>query len=362
MRKIIQVLTDTNMGGAGMWVLNFLKCFRCNGYDILVVVPEGAELTQKVKDIGMKVCEVKGIADKSFSVSGVFRLKRLLKKERPDLVHSHACLSARIAAKWCGIKVVNTRHCLEEPKQGIKKKIYAYINNSLSDMFIGVSKSACQNLIDCGADEKKVRLVYNGVFPLLKYGFEKWAEVREGYGIRPESNIVGIVARLEDVKNHKLFLDSAELILKEEPDTVFIIAGGGSLENELKEYAKKKGIGKSVIFTGFQEDITNVMNIIDINTLTSKKEALSLSLIEGMSINIPVVATNSGGPNEVVADGVSGYIVENDNPKAFADAVVELIRDPEKREKMGNEGEKITRDLFAPETMVFNLERIYKEV
>ncbi len=362
MRKIIQVLTDTNMGGAGMWVLNFLKCFRCNGYDIIVVLPEGAELTQKVKDIGMRVREVKGIADKSFSIGGVLRLRKLFKSERPDLVHSHACLSARIAAKMCKVKVVNTRHCLEEPKKGIKKKIYAFINNSLSDLFIGVSDAACKNIIECGADKNKVKLVYNGVFPLLRYDEERRAAAREKYNIKDEACVVGIVARLEEVKNHKLFLDSAELILKEEPDTVFVIVGGGSLEEELKAYAKEKGIDKSVIFTGFQQDITEAMNILDINTLTSKKEALSLALIEGMSINIPVVATNSGGPCEVVSDGVSGYIVENENPNAFASAVVELIRDPEKREQMGIEGEKRTRNLFSPEAMVMKLEQVYKEV
>jgi len=104
------------------------------------------------------------------------------------------------------------------------------------------------------------------------------------------------------------------------------------------------------------------MNIIDINTLTSKKEALSISLIEGMSIRLPAVSTNSGGPAEVVENGVNGFLVENENSRAFADAVLELIRNPEKRELMGIEAEKTARETFSPEAMVMRLERVYKEV
>ena len=362
MKKIVHVLTDTNVGGAGIWLLNFLKSFRCNGYDIVVVLPRDAELVARVKEIGIKVREVEDIADKSLSLKGIFRLKKVFSEERPDIVHSHASLSARIAARMCKIKTINTRHCLEDVKTGIKKEIYSFINNNLSDLVIGVSAVTCKNLVDCGTKEDKVRLVYNGVFPLLKYDDEKRAFIKEKYNIKSDACVVGIVARLEDTKNHKLFIDAAELILKEEKETMFLIVGGGSLEKELKEYAAKKGISDKVIFTGYLSDVTEAMNIIDINTLTSKKEALSISLIEGMSIRLPAVSTNSGGPAEVVENGVNGFLVENENSRAFADAVLELIRNPEKRELMGIEAEKTARETFSPEAMVMRLERVYKEV
>jgi len=179
----------------------------------------------------------------------------------------------------------------------------------------------------------------------------------------PQGNTgVGIVARLEPVKNHKLFLDAATLVLEKRSDVTFLIVGGGSLEAELREETRELGIENNVIFTGFLADITEAMNVIDINTLTSKKEALSLSLIEGMSIKIPAVATKSGGPEEVIEDGISGIIVDNNNAYELGNALIRLIENPKEREQMGRAGEKIVSDKFSIEKMAKTLEGIYDEL
>lgn len=359
MIKIMHVLTDTNIGGAGIWLLNFVKAFDRSRYEVTAALPEKAELTPRLKALGIRVCEVPGIADESFSVSGIKEFKRLFKRERPDVVHTHASLSARIAAKECKIPVVNTRHCIEEPKQGIKRLIYGIVNNALSDIVIGVSKAAYDNLAADGTKKDKLRLVYNGVYPLKRLSEEERKDIRKDLNI-PENNIVvGITARLEPVKNHRLFLDAAAIIANKREDITFLIVGGGTQEQSLKQYARQLGIDGRVIFAGYREDITGLMNITDINTLTSEKEALSISLIEGMSIEIPAAATDSGGPGEVVENGKTGIIVENHNAKALAEAVLYLADNPGEREKMGREGKKRAMELFSIESMIKALEEIY---
>lgn len=359
MKKIIHVLTDTNIGGAGIWLLNYLKSFDRSKYEVAAALPENAELTPIVKALGIRVCEVKGIADESFSKQGIKEFKKLFLSEKPDIIHSHASLSARIAARQCKIKIVNTRHCLEAPKTGIKKLIYSTINNSLSDIVIGVSEASYKNLVADGTKKEKLRLVYNGVYPLKELSEEEKNKIREKYKIPKENITVGIAARLEPVKNHKLFFDAAKIILEQKSNITFVVAGGGSLENELKEYAKKLGISDNVVFTGYQKDITDVMNIIDINTLTSDKEALSISLIEGMSIKIPAAATDSGGPSEVIENFVSGIIVENHNEEVFAKAVLTLAENPQLRAKMGAAGKERAEKIFSIERMTKLLEEIY---
>ena len=113
MVKVLQVLTDTNFGGAGMWLLNYLRSFDRSKYSVTVVLPYGSVLKSRVEALNIKVAEAGGIADCSFSGTGVRELKRLMREIRPNIVHTHAGLSARIAAKSLGIKTVNTRHCIE---------------------------------------------------------------------------------------------------------------------------------------------------------------------------------------------------------------------------------------------------------
>lgn len=359
MKKIIHVLTDTNIGGAGVWLLNFARAYNPNQYDCTAFLPEKSALTPKLMTLGVRVVEIPHIADMSYSKEGLKELKAAFKREKPDIVHTHASLSARIAAKECGIPVVSTRHCIEEPKTGIKGWAYGVINNALSNIVIGVSKASCENLLKDGISKKKLRLVYNGVYPVRKFNDEEKRRTEEKYGIPDDRLIVGIVARLEPIKNHKLFLDSAKLICEKRDDIHFLIVGGGSLESELREYCRELGIEKNVTFTGYKSDITAEMNIIDINTLTSEREALSISLIEGMSIGIPAVATEAGGPSEVIDNGKSGFVVKNYDSEAFAEAVTRLADDKEMRYKMGLEGRKRSIEIFSVRTMMHKLEEIY---
>lgn len=362
MVKIVHVLTDTNIGGAGVWLLNYLKSYDRNKYNVCVALPENSMLKQKVSDLGIRVYEVSGIADKSFSKEGIKEFKKLFEKLKPDIVHSHASLSARIAAKKLKIKIVNTRHCLEEKKKFPVSMIYSMINNYLSDIVIGVSKAACENLIADGTDKNKVRLVYNGAFPPQKLSDEEKNKIREKYNIPRNDVIVGIVARLEPVKNHELFLKAMKIVIESCDNVTALIVGSGSMEKRLKELSKEFNIDKCVIFTGYQSDITDVMNIIDINVLTSEKEALSLSLIEGMFLEKAAVTTDSKGPCEVVENGETGIVVKNHNEILFAEAVIKLVENEQLCADMGKSGAERAEKLFSVNKMIASLDGVYGEL
>ena len=361
MIKIMHVLTDTNLGGAGMWLLNFLRAYDREKYDVSVALPEGAVLAERVRALGVTVYEVKDIADLSYSKKGTGELKKLLRNVRPDIVHCHASLSARIAAKKLGIPVVNTRHCIEEPKKFPKNIIYSIANNALSDIIIGVSEKTCENLVECGTKKSKVRLVYNGVFPLRELDADEKEKVREKYSIPRGNAVVGIVARLEPVKNPAFLLDTAKFVLDDEPNVTFLVVGGGSLWDELHEKADRLGIGENVIFTGTLDDTSDAVNVMDVVTLTSDKEALSLSLIEGMTLGKPAVSTDSGGPSEVL-DGGCGTITPIGDARAFADAVLGFIRDTDAAKRAGNAGRKRAREVFGIDAMISSLDKIYGEI
>lgn len=360
MIKVMHVLTDTNIGGAGIWLINFLKAYDRQVLDVFVVLPPKSALCDRIKALDTEVVEAEGIGDKSFSVSGIKVLKRIIKERKPHVIHTHASLSARIAAKLCKVPVVHTRHCLEGKKSFPKNKIYGFINNFLSAHVIGISKAVVQNLKDDGINEKKLSLVYNGISPLKSYSPEEKQKARATLGIAEGSIAIGLVARLEEIKNPLLFARAAKIVTKKVPHAFFVIAGDGSLrqqvENEIKPIAHR------VCMTGYIADIEKVYNALDILTLTSASEALSISLIEGMSLRVPVISTDSGGPTEIIENGKNGLIVPNHDEEALADAIMQLIENPVLREKFANEGQTVAKEKFTSDKMAQSIKQIYKKL
>lgn len=360
--KVLQVITDTNIGGAGIWLLNFLGTYDRDAIEMAVVLPRSGALVPRVEELGVRVIEADGISDRSFSQEGVGAMRRIFCKERPDIVHTHASLSARIAAKMCGVGVVNTRHCLEAPKHGAKKLVYRMVNSCLSDRVIGVAEAVCDNLRSDGISERKLRLVYNGIAPLAVLSPEERATVRREYGIPEGSIAVGIAARLEPVKNHRMFLKMARAVISEDERTVFVIAGTGSLEEQLRSEAEEAGLGDRVIFTGYVKNVERLVNAIDVYALTSDSEALNISLLEAMSVGRPVVATDVGGTPEIVENGVSGVLVPAGDAAAAARAVLDYVRSPELRVRHGRSGQERVRERFSVADMARKVEEIYREL
>ncbi len=362
MKRILHVLTDTNFGGAGMWLLNFLKSFDRDKYEVCVALPENAVLKDMVEELGIKVFEVKGVADASFSKKGIFEYRKLLKELRPGVVHTHSSLSARIAAKMCGIKTVNTRHCIEGKKKFPVSLLYRLVNNFLSSRVIGVSQAVSDNLIQDGIPKKKVRTIYNGIFPLKEIDASKKSELRRNCGFSDDDIVVGIVARMEPVKGHDVFIKAAALAAEKNEKLRFLIVGSGSCEEEIKSEAQRLGIGEKCFFAGYVRDVNDVNNIMDISVLTSKSEALSLSLIEAMSLGKPAVATDSGGTGEVIKDGVSGFVVENCNHNAVCEKILLLADDAELRCRMGKAGKVIVDEVFMASVMAEKTCAVYEEI
>ena len=360
MIKIMHVLTDTNIGGAGIWLINFLKAYDRQNLDVFVVLPPKSALYDRIKALDTEVVEAEGIGDKSFSVSGIRVIKRIIKERKPHVIHTHASLSARIAAKLCKVPVVHTRHCLEGKKSFPKNKIYGFINNFLSAHVIGVSKAVVQNLKDDGIKEQKLSLVYNGITSLRSYTPEERQKARVGFGISDGDIAVGLVARLEEVKNPLLFARAAKIVAQKVPHAFFVIAGDGSLKQQVENEIKP--IAHRVCMTGYVDDVEKVYNALDILTLTSASEALSISLIEGMSLRVPAISTDSGGPTEIIENGENGLIVPNHNEEALANAITKLIENPVLRDKFAVEGQKVTKEKFTSDKMAQSIEQIYKKL
>ena len=362
MIKVIHVLSDMKIGGAGSWLLNLLSAIDKDRFDIKVMLPQGSLLIDKVKGLGFEAISVDGMKDKSFDAGAVGLMLDIFRREKPRIVHTHASLSARLAARMAGAKIINTKHCIDGRKAGIKKLAGAWPNGFLSDRTVAVSEAVKQNLADNGFPEKKIALIYSGVGQVRELDTEEKNRIKDRLGIRPEEIVVGIVARLAEVKGHKYFLDAAEIISRDNGNVRFLIAGAGPKEKDLRELVFRRGLTDRVIFTGFVENIYEIFNILDINVISSLSEAICLSLIEGMFVGKPAVAADIGGIPEVVKDGYNGYLVPAGNSGRLADGILKLIRDPELRKAMGDRGRELANGHFTADAMARNIEELYETI
>ena len=365
MVKVIQVSSDTNIGGAGKCLLTILENYDRNQFEMKVILPKNSLLKGEVEKTGTEVIEVDGIADKSLDLGSVKALKQIFKKEKPDIVHAHASMSARIAARHAGVKVVYTRHSVFEPSpkisKGIGKIINGIVNNYYSDSIIAVAEAAKQNLLDTGVDEKKITVILNGVNGLSDVSGEEKEKIKERFGIKDET-VVSIVARLEDIKGHIYFIEAADRLIKEGLNVKFFIAGTGSYEETLKAKVKNLRLEDKVVFTGFIKDVDRLMAVTDIQANASYgTEATSLALLEGMSIGIPAVVSDFGGNPGVIKNGVNGFVVPKQNSQALAEGLKKLITDKQLYEDISKKAKEVFKKEFTSKAMTDNIQDLYRK-
>ncbi len=183
MSKVVHILTDTNIGGAGVWLKRTLQYIE-KDFDITVLIPENSLLKDYLSTLThCQIIEVPYIGDKSWSLKGVLALHKVLKKLQPEVVHTHASLSGRVAAKvikntWC----LNSRHCIEPiDRRPVVRRLKNVVNSFLSDRIVAVSHGVYDNLVASGVSKNKLILVPNGVDPLVTYSQEHRDQIKADY-------------------------------------------------------------------------------------------------------------------------------------------------------------------------------------
>ncbi len=364
MIHVVQVLSDTNVGGAGKYLINYLKHFNRSVFQVTVVLPQGSQLSAFVRECdSVTLMEIPFMADQSYNKKCVKYLRELFLKIKPDILHTHACLSARIAGRMAKVPVIlATRHCIEPLPHGLKALAIGTFNNLLCDYYIAVSEAVVKNLLDSGINQEKIKLVPNGVVPVNAMSETERATIRSRYGVTPEETLFGIFARLESVKGHKYFLKAARQLTKDGLKAKFLIVGDGSLNVPLKERVARYGLEEKVIFTGFVPDTAELLNAVDVNVSASESEAMSLSILEAMSLGKPSVATMVGGNPELIQNEKEGLLVGYADSASMASAMARLVREPGLLPKLGENSKKKYEQNYTVEKMVSLLEDVYRRV
>ena len=361
---MVHVISDTNIGGAGRCLLNLLEYFDYETFDVQVLVPQGALLTPEIERLGVNCIEVQGMSDKSFSLGAIKGFAKLFREIKPDIVHTHAALSARIAAKLAGAKVVHTRHSAFDQPQKMKefprKQVNGFINRMFGDCIISVSPAATANLVDTGTDPRQITLIYNGVPPVPLLADNERDALRTSMGFASHDFIAAIIARLSPEKGHDCVLDAAKLVAAD--GIKFVIAGVGIMEEHIRSRIEEESI-TNVVLLGFLQDVWRLENIMDVQVNASiGAEATSLSLLEGMSLGKPAVVSDSSGNPYVVHDGVSGFVVKAGSAAELAQAVRTIKDDGQLRHMLSDGALAEYEQRFTAQRMTEDTMNLYRKL
>jgi len=367
MIKVLNIISDTNFGGAGRVLLNYMSRTDREHFDVSVAVPKGSLLKAPLEEVGTTVYEVDGLADRSYHKDDVKQLMSLIRRVDPDIVHTHGALSGRIAGRRCGKKVIYTRHSAFPVPAKLKyppgRWVNKWVNEYYSDHIIAVSPATAENLTDAGISDKNITVMMNGVTPVARKTPEECDALRARWGIEPDDFVLGILARIEPYKGHMYILEAMKLLGEQGKKVRLLVAGTGAFEEELKAKTQEMDLSDRVVYLGFQSDVAAVLSVLDLQLNASYgTEACSMSLLEGLSMGLPAVVSTYGGNPWLIDDGEVGLLFENRKSAALAACIARLMDEPQTLERMKSRAIEVFSQRFTAEIFAKNTENVYYKV
>lgn len=383
MPRVLRIINRFNIGGP-TYNATFLTRYLSDDFETLLVggLPEADESDSLhiPRSYGVEpvlIEEMKRLPNLASDRAAYKKLKQIIEEFKPDIVHTHAAKAGalgRKAAKACNVPViVHTYHghVFHSYFGKVKTSLYKYIERRLakqSDGIIAISplqkdELSIQHKI---CPPEKITVIPLG-FDLHKFQEnlpEKRLETRSKYQLGENEVAVAIVGRLAPIKNHTLFLDAVENVLKQGIKARFFIVGDGSEKATIAERVNRLNhlYGECITCTSWITDIATFNAGMDVICLTSDNEGTPVSLIEAQACNLPVISTDVGGVRDIVKDGETGFIVPKKNVDALAEKLALLINSKEIREKMSQNGWKFVEEQFHYTTLVRNMENYYRQL
>jgi len=298
------------------------------------------------------------------------RMVRLMRAVRPHVVHTHMAKAGavgRLAGRITGVPlVVHTYH---------GHVFHGYFSPRKTRLFLTIERSLARltDRIIVVGDRQRDEIAGYGVAPMqkllpIRLGLELepflQAErergcLRRELGLPLDTPVFGIVARLAPIKAHEDFFQAALAILREVPHAQFLVVGDGERRHELERMVDDLGLRPAVRFLGWRRDLPRVYADLDVVALASRNEGSPVALIEALAAARPVVATAVGGVPEVVVHGHTGLAVPPSDPSALAAAVLDLLRDRARAERLGAAGRQHVYPRYSSARLVADMRDLY---
>ena len=359
--KILHVETGKQLYGGALQVRYLLRGLHARGEQNVLVCSEQSaigvdaevqEVTERIHVVPMS-----GDLDAAF----VWRLRRIIREEAPDLIHLH---SRRGADLWGGIAgrlervpvVLSRRVDNPEPRWWVAVKYQLY------HRVITISEGIRRVLLSEGVPPPKVVCVPSAVDTELYVPRCDRAWFEKEMGLAPGQPVVGVVAQLISRKGHRYLLEAIPGILRQVPEVQFLFFGSGALAKPLEDEVYQRGLSGNVRLVGFRDDLARILPCLDVVAHPATMEGLGVALLQSSACGVPLVASAVGGIPEIVKEGVNGYLVSPRNPSELERALLALLQNRDRARMMGMAGRAFVERNFSIEAMVEGNRKVYAEV
>lgn len=368
MKKIhvFHLVDGLTFGGAETLLRDLATGLEKRGYRITVAYSTQGAFVEELEKKGLTLIQIPrlGLIDPFF----LYRIFYLLKKEKPDIVHTHLFKSdfhGRLAARLAGVPVVIST--LHNNDTWANNKILGYVYGLTSiwaDRLIAVSPEVKEfHIHKTKIPTQKTIVIQNGVNVNAFRGYkDESIKLRKNFEIAPTAPLFGIVGRLMPQKNVSMFLLAAAEILKNQPNARFLIVGDGELRQQLEQEAKNLNLIPAAIFTGMRKDIPIILNALDVLVLSSLWEGLPVILLEAMASSLPVVSTAVDGVLGVAEINTTALLTPNKDASALAQACLLLANDASLRHRLGQAGYQKVLKHYSLDNMIDKISELYLQL
>ena len=363
--KIVYVITGLFVGGAERLLLDTVRSLDRKQFEPVVVSFVGGDMIPEFRQCGIRVIDLR--MSRAWPWPGVWRLFKLLRIEKPEIIHTHlihADIFGRVIGWLCGVPtIISTIHMVEE---GRHKFPYLFLNRltvRLNTELIATSENVKKEIAELEhIDPEKIKVIYNAVKDLDPVSGEQIKNLRRAYGINPDEFLLGTISRLEvPRKGHHILFQAIAQLITSYPKLRCVVIGRGAGKDELLAQVRQLGIESHVSFTGEQDNIAEWLAVMDIFVLPSLHEGLPMAIIEAMAASCPIIATRVGGVGELIEHNHSGRLIESGNVGELCQAIEGLMSDAGCCHRMGEAARKSFKQYFEIKHAVAATEDLYRK-
>jgi L-malate glycosyltransferase len=358
--RVAQVVPTLTVGGAEKLAMRLTLRLMDRAESVFLCSAGGEPFEPVLRDVGARLEMIPRPRQRPLALARAsLALARILRRERPDVIHAHNPLCgvvsalARLLARQPQIAIVTTYHGLLPRRHQRAARALA----ASSDVVVGVSPAATSDLAAGGFPVDQVATIPNGID---MNGRVEPTAVRAEFDLE-EAELLVSVGRYVEEKDYPTLVEAVGLLISKHPRLRALIVGEGSLDRALQKKIDDAGLEKIVKLTGLRKDAIDITSAADVFVLSSVSEGLPLALLEAMAHGRAVVATRAGGTSDVIADGESGILVPMENPSALAEAIGRVLDDPILRTRLGEAGRTYVARFHSEDTMLGGYEELYLE-
>jgi glycosyltransferase involved in cell wall biosynthesis len=361
-KTILQLIETGGPGGAETVVIDLCKALRRAGHRPIAGLFKEGWLSEQIRKTGTEVILFEN--RHGFDPLFLYRLIRTIQQKKVDAIHAHEFMMnvyGTVAGCLTGCPTVATLHGkVYFYKKWRRQAAYRWVAK-YARHFVAVSEDLKAFVAQKGKiDPARIRVVCNGI-DTMEYAGAGQRSAADWAGFEVGAPIIGSVGNLYPVKGYPDLFKAAKKVIREFPSATFLIVGGdfANKAEGFKAEVATLGLEKNVKFMGFREDVADFLSIIDLFVLPSLSEGLSLAVLQAMSSEKAVVVSKVGGNLEVIADEKMGCLVPPQQSDLLAEAILALLRNPDRARQIGIAARKRVEELFSTDAMLDHYLHLY---